>query len=206
MTDTTHPAANPKTRLLASAIEAFGIKGFHGTTTRDIAAGAGMSPAAVYVHHKSKEDLLYLIALDGHQRMARAFAEQIAATDDPAQQLAGLIHAFVLEYAVNHTLARIVSYELRSLRQDHRTEILAIRREALTMVREILHAGNASGAFDADNVDMTSIAVLSLGIDVARWFRDQGRFTPAAIADHYAGLALRMVGASVAERAPTGGR
>ncbi|WP_433654537.1 TetR family transcriptional regulator [Nocardia sp. CA-128927] len=196
MTDTTHSPANPKDRLLASAIDAFGIKGFHGTTTRDIAAGAGMSPAAVYVHHKSKEDLLYLIALAGHQRTVRAFAEQIAATDDPARQLAGLIHAFVREYAVNHTLARIVSYELAALRPEHRTEILTIRREALTMVRGILHAGNASGVFHADNPDMTSIAVLSLGIDVARWFRDHGRFTPEAIADHYAVLALRMVGAT----------
>lgn len=196
MTDTTHAGPDPKNRLLASAIETFGVKGFHGTTTRDIAAGAGMSPAAVYVHHKSKEDLLYLIALEGHQRTARAFAEQIAASDDPIQQLTGLVRTFVLEYAVNHTLARIVSYELASLAPEHRAEVLAIRREALTMVRGILHAGNASGVFNVDNADMTSIAVLSLGIDVARWFRDNGHFTPEAIADHYAVLALRMVGAT----------
>ncbi|MFI6996519.1 TetR/AcrR family transcriptional regulator [Nocardia sp. NPDC050175] len=196
MTDTTHPSANPKDRLLASAIDTFGVKGFHGTTTRDIAAGAGMSPAAVYVHHKSKEDLLYLIALEGHQRTARAFAEQIAATDNPVQQLTGLVRSFVRDYAVNHTLARIVSYELASLAPEHRTEILTIRREVLTMVREVLHAGNARGVFDAVDPDMTSIAVLSLGIDVARWFRDNGRFTPEAVADHYAYLALRMVGAA----------
>ncbi|MFI5782853.1 TetR/AcrR family transcriptional regulator [Nocardia sp. NPDC051570] len=195
MTDTTEAPADAKSRLLASAAEAFGAKGFHGTTTRDIAARAGMSPAAVYVHHKSKEDLLYLIALEGHRHVARLFTEQIAATDDPAQQLAGMIRAFVLEYAVNHTLGRIVSYELASLAPEHRAEVLAIRREVITMVRTVLHAGNASGAFDIDHPDMTSIAVLSLGIDVARWFRDEGRFTPEAIADHYCRLALRMVGA-----------
>lgn len=196
MTDTTPTTTDPKSRLLASAVESFGVKGFHGTTTRDIAAGAGMSPAAVYVHHKSKEDLLYLIALDGHQRIARAFAEQIAATDDPVEQIAGLVRTFVLDYAVNHTLGRIVSYELRALSPEHRAEVLAVRREVLTMVRGVLHAGNESGAFHADCPDMTSIALLSLGIDVARWFRDNGRFTPEAIADHYARLALRMVGAS----------
>ena len=54
-------------RLLAAAIEAFAAKGLHGTTTRDIAAGAGMSPAALYVHHRSKEELLFLISRAGHE-------------------------------------------------------------------------------------------------------------------------------------------
>jgi hypothetical protein len=36
--------------------------------------------------------------------------------------------------------------------------------------------------------------VLSLGIDVARWFRDEGRWSPEQVAEHYRQLALRMVG------------
>ena len=67
------PAGAPpdaRTRLLAAAVDAFADRGFHGTTTRDIAAAAGMSPAALYVHHRSKEELLYLIAVAGHQRDA----------------------------------------------------------------------------------------------------------------------------------------
>ena len=53
-------------RLLEAAVDSFAARGFHGTTTRDIAAAAGMSPAALYVHHRSKEDLLHLIARTGH--------------------------------------------------------------------------------------------------------------------------------------------
>jgi hypothetical protein len=41
---------------------------------------------------------------------------------------------------------------------------------------------------------MTALAVLSLGIDVARWFRDEGRWTPDQVAVHYRLLALRMAG------------
>ena len=50
-------------RLLTAAVAAFGAKGFHATSTRDIARAASLSPAAVYVHHQSKEDLLYLCLL-----------------------------------------------------------------------------------------------------------------------------------------------
>ena len=39
------------------------------------------------------------------------------------------------------------------------------------------------------------IAALSLGIDLARWYRDGGTWTPESLADFYADLALRVVGA-----------
>ena len=60
--------ADARTRLLAAAVAAFAAKGFHGTTTRDISTAAGMSPAALYVHHRSKEELLHQISLAGHER------------------------------------------------------------------------------------------------------------------------------------------
>jgi AcrR family transcriptional regulator len=44
-----------RARLLDAAIAAFAEKGFNGTTTRDIAAAAGLNPAAVYVHHHCDE-------------------------------------------------------------------------------------------------------------------------------------------------------
>ena len=46
------------TRMLGAAVEAFAELGFHVTTTREIAAKVGLSPAAVYVHCRSKEELL----------------------------------------------------------------------------------------------------------------------------------------------------
>lgn len=55
-----------RARLIDAAVEVFAAKGFHATTTRDIAAAADMSPAAVYVHHRSKESLLYAISRTGH--------------------------------------------------------------------------------------------------------------------------------------------
>src|SRR5882724_5086871 len=52
-------------RMFLAAIATFSERGFHGTSTRDIAARAGMSPAALYVHFGSKEEVLYRIATSG---------------------------------------------------------------------------------------------------------------------------------------------
>lgn len=55
-------------RLLVAAVDAFAERGYHATTTRDIAGRAGMSPAALYIHYKTKEELLHRISRIGHDR------------------------------------------------------------------------------------------------------------------------------------------
>jgi AcrR family transcriptional regulator len=117
MTETSDPVRGDTTRnrLLAAAVNAFADKGFHATATRDIAAAAGMSPAALYVHHKSKEELLYLIALAGHQRTLDTMRQGIASCDDTVQQLWRVVHDFARSHARDHVTAKIVNYELAAL-------------------------------------------------------------------------------------------
>lgn len=189
-------AVNARTRLLEAAVEAFAAKGFHGTTTRDIAGAAGMSPAALYVHHRSKEELLYEISLAGHQRALALCEDAIAASSDPERQLVDLVRDFVRHHAVHHTIARIVNYELAALSAEHRAEIDALRHRMDALVRDLVHRGAASGRFTTPEPAMTGAALLSLGIDVARWYDEAGGWSPEAIAGHYAELALRMVGSN----------
>lgn len=184
-----------RSRLVAAAVESFASKGFHGTTTRDIASAAGMSPAALYVHHKSKEHLLYLISRTGHERTLLLVKDAVASSDDPVEQLLAVVRSFTLHHARGHTSARIVNYELAALSPEHLREIAGIRRAIEEEMRRVVESGVARGAFHTSNPQMTSLALLSLGVDVARWYRDEGEWSPEEIADHYCEVAVRMVGA-----------
>jgi len=183
-------------RLLRAAVEAFAEKGFHGTTTRDIATAAGMSPAALYVHHRSKEELLHQISKDGHEDTLRLIRAALATTDDPVQQLRQVMHDFSVHHARGHTGARIVNYELAALSPDHLVEIQAIRRDIEGEVRRLVTRGVDAGVFHTPDARIAAAALLSLGIDLARWYRDGVRWTPEQIADQYAEIALRLVGVS----------
>jgi AcrR family transcriptional regulator len=197
MTDTSDltRADATRARLLDAAIAAFAEKGFHGTTTRDVAAAAGMSPAALYVHHRSKEELLYLISRSGHEHTLEMVQDAIASSDDPATALRKVIHDFVVHHARDHTSARIVNYELAALTPEHFAEIRDLRRRIEGAIRELVERGVAAGVFDTPDPRMAGVALLSLGIDIARWYREEGRWSPEDIGDHYADMALRMVGA-----------
>ena len=108
-------APDARTRLARAAVDAFAARGFHGTTTRDISTAAGMSPAALYVHHRSKEELLFELSLVGHERVLELVRASVAVSDDPVEQLATFVEDFVRDHAVAHTGARVINYELAAL-------------------------------------------------------------------------------------------
>jgi AcrR family transcriptional regulator len=180
-------------RLVIAAVEAFAERGYHATTTRDIASRAGMSPAALYIHYKTKEELLYQISKVGHRRSLEMLAEARDAEADPPERLAEAVRAFVRWHAEYHTTGRIVQYELGALAEEHYREIVAMRRQSEDAIRAIIKDGVKTGEFDVPDVSGTTLAVLSLCIDVARWFNPAGRRTPDQVGALYADLVLRMV-------------
>ena len=182
-------------RLVVAAVEAFAERGYHATTTRDIASRAGMSPAALYIHYKTKEELLYQISRVGHVASLSLLTAARDAPGTPAQRLGQAVRSFVRWHAEHHTTGRVVQYELGALGPGHYAEIVAMRRETEQVFASILTDGVAAGDFDVPDVSGTTLAILSLCIDVARWFNPKGRRTPDEVGALYAGLTARMVGA-----------
>jgi AcrR family transcriptional regulator len=188
-------------RLLLGAVEAFAERGFHATTTRDIAGRAGMSPAALYIHYKTKEELLHHISRVGHERAVRVLDEAARSGGSDTERLARAVRDFVRWHAEHHTTARVVQYELAALGDQHYEEIVELRRRSEEILREVLAGGDASGEFSVTDIRGTTLAVMSLCIDVARWFSPAGRRTPDEVGALYADLVLRMVGAGGEGRA-----
>ncbi|MFF8651293.1 TetR/AcrR family transcriptional regulator [Streptomyces griseoluteus] len=182
-------------RLLVAAVEAFAERGYHATTTRDIAGRAGMSPAALYIHYKTKEELLHRISRIGHDKALDILRTAARGEGTAAERLADGVSSFVRWHAGRRTTARVVQYELDALGPDARAEIVALRRQVDAEVRGIIEDGVAADEFDVPDVQGTTLAILSLCIDVARWFNVDGPRTPEQVGELYAGLVLRMVGA-----------
>lgn len=179
-------------RLMVAAVEAFAARGYHATSTRDIAGRAGLSPAGVYVHFRSKEDLLYRISLLGHRQSLQVIRAAAGSTDDPVAKLRAVVADFTAWHARFHTAARVVQYELDALTEEHRAEIAVLRRQVDGVVRETLEYGIACGALAVPDVRGGALALLSLAIDVARWYRPSGQRLPEDIGRLYADLAVRM--------------
>jgi hypothetical protein len=69
-----------------------------------------------------------------------------------------------------------------------------IRDRFEELMRDELAAGVEAGAFDVADLEGTTLAALSLCIDLARWYQPgPAHSSPQAVGDLYAELVIRML-------------
>lgn len=186
-------------RLLLAGADAFWRDGFHASSTREIARRAKLSPAAVYVHFKAKEDLLFTIIQAVSENLRDRLVELASEGGTPTELLCRLVQAYVAIPARMYKASLVANREFGSLTPSQRRKIVKIRDELEQIVGNCLAAGNASGEFSFEDLSITRMAVLSLCRSTLFWYSPRGRFTPEQVADKHVQLVLGMVGSQRSE-------
>ena len=102
---------------------------------------------------------------------------------------------FVAWHAKRHRVARVVQYELQALPPADYAIVADLRRRTEHLVRDVITNGVATGQFKVTDIRTAARAVLSLGIDVARWYTDTAKPSPTTLGRQYADLVDRMLSA-----------
>lgn len=192
------PETAAAARIRRAAIEAFAESGYAGTSTRAITGQLGMSATAMYPHYRSKEELLFAIASEGHRQVLdhmRAAGADAAAEPGATwtSRLRAVVAGFASWQARESRLARVVQYEMRSLSREHFHELAAIREETTAVVADLVSGGIDAGEFGVATADDAVLAIMSLCVDVCRWFPARGYREPDAVGEVYANLAASLV-------------
>jgi AcrR family transcriptional regulator len=181
-------------RILLAAATAFAERGFHATTTRDIAARAQLSHAAMYVYFRSKEELLHQIATSTLDFTIEVAATEAGRPGSPADRLEALTRVLTIWLTYNSQVAHVVLYQTGALSPAHLADIEGKQREVARIVRQVITDGVGSGDFDVPDPGAATVAILSLCLDVARWHYPGYRRTPQQVGDFNAASALRIAG------------
>ncbi|MCL2089982.1 MAG: TetR/AcrR family transcriptional regulator [Micrococcales bacterium] len=129
-------AEQTRAQLLAAAATVFAEKGYEGSSVGDVAAEAGYTKGAVYVHFDSKEDLLAGIVAQMAETDEEFFATGptsvsalfCSGDDDPETLRRTLLALEVYTYAVRHPEARSRMAPLVASTWDHAARLLAANR------------------------------------------------------------------------------
>lgn len=170
-------------RLLAGATECFAASGYQATTTRDISNHANLSAGSLYVHFKSKEDLLYELIRSAHGELLtalRALPEPAAGSE--LQLVTDQIRTVTHWHVENHLLARVAQTELPNLSDEHHQSVREQRAAIESMLTTPVVTGCEAGVFQCADPRLFVRAILSLSIDVIRWYAPNGRYTAADLA------------------------
>ena len=153
-TDAARDDGNRRQALLTVAARLFRRKGFDATTTRDIAAAAGMQSGSPFYHFKSKDALLFAVMEAGmraallrqQEALAAAQAEQLPA----AAQLRVLVQAhFAVLLGPGSDFVPVMLYEWRALAPRQRKAMAQLTGEYEALWMPVLQALYEDGSLRA---------------------------------------------------------
>ena len=167
---------NRRQEVLRAAARLFRRKGFHATSTRDIAAAAGMQSGSPFYHFKSKGALLYTVMEEGMrsaiERQQRAIA---AGQPDNAGQLRLLVrNHFDILLGPGSDFIPVMLYESRSITARQRALLAQLQGDYEAPWVPVLDALRARGQLRAD-VKLARLLIFGALNWSAQWYdRRQG--------------------------------
>jgi len=146
---------NRRRALLVGAARLFRRKGFDGTSTRDIAAAAGMQSGSPFYHFRSKQALLFAVMEEGMRHAVERQRQAIAAADfealEPPAQLRLLVrHHFQVLLGPGSDFIPVMLYEARSVSPRQRSALADLQGEYEQAWLPVLEALHASGRLKAE--------------------------------------------------------
>ncbi len=147
-----------RAQIVAAAVQLFIKKGFHRTTTREIAKASGLSNGALYEYVESKEDILFLVCQHIHREMANQLSNPLPECFSGAHRLHHAIESFfrVVNQMQNEVL--LIYQEGKSLPQRFLQEVLREEQNITQIFEQILQDGMMDGSLIVDEQAVSLLA------------------------------------------------
>lgn len=181
--------------ILSAAVQMIAARGYHGTSVRDIATFAGISPGSIYNHFGSKHELLVTILVRGGSALVEATELALLdAPSDPSARLDAIVSTHVGIHAQNPMESYIGNSELRSLDAVSLERAIANRDAQQRIFDRVIDDGVRRGVFTTQNPVEASRFVVTACTAVAMWFRPGGPAGEADVIARYQAVARDSVG------------
>ncbi len=192
----------PIEAIRAAAFQQFAERGYPVVTVRDIMKACGLTQGALYNHFKSKDELLHDIIASTQGELERICQQAVAgAGDDPRAKLAAFVRVYVMRHCRLRVEALVANREIGWLEAARVADIRRSRRAIRDVVVAILRQGVESGLFDPpltggrQDLKAIAMALLDQWTHVSMWYGPGGQIAEEEMAQLYADMALRAVGA-----------
>ncbi|MBV7428743.1 MULTISPECIES: TetR/AcrR family transcriptional regulator [unclassified Acidovorax] len=185
---------NRRRKLMDGAAKLFRTQGFAATSTRDIAAAAGMHSGSPFYHFESKSALLYAVMSEGMTMATQSqqqALEALPAGAAPRAQLRTLIrHHFEILLGPRSSFIPVMLYEWRSLTPAQRKGIARIKDSYEAAWMPALDALAQQGALQA-NPGVARLFIFGALNWAVQWFSPKKGKSLDALTDEALALFIR---------------
>jgi AcrR family transcriptional regulator len=157
-------------QIFKGAVKVLADKGFHGTTTQEIADAAGLAKGTLYEYVKTKQDILLIVIEEGYRMISEEIVKVISEDSNPHEQLKQVLSAHV-KFATNYRkAARVMMNEIDELGVEGKKRYAELMNSHIETFSSIIENGIKTGYFREINSRITS----ELFIHILFFFFDYG--------------------------------
>ncbi|WP_284140151.1 MULTISPECIES: TetR/AcrR family transcriptional regulator [unclassified Virgibacillus] len=127
-----------RNQMIKGAITLFKEKGFHRTTTREIAKEAGFSIGTLYEYIRTKEDVLFLVCDAIYAQVQSRLEEQIDLEHPSIHNLVTVVKAYLMLMDEMQEEVLIMYQEVKSLKKESKEYVLEKEREMVGMLKRVI--------------------------------------------------------------------
>lgn len=147
-------------QILTAALDLFGSKGFHRTTTRDVADRAKVSVGLIYQYFKDKEDLLAAAIGEIFDAYLTEIPLAVEREGDPLSRFRAAVHAYC-RVIDEHREAALLGYrETRSLSKALTKVLMEKETRSTAMIAERVTECVEAGVFRPVDVAMMTYHIV----------------------------------------------
>lgn len=176
-------------QIIKGAIKLFKEKGFHRTTTREIAKESGFSIGTLYEYIRTKEDVLFLVCDSIHEQVRERIAQAVDLEYPSIPNMQKGIRAFYYLMDEMQDEIIILYQEVKSLKKETRKYVLQKEQEMVKLIEEVITAC-MEGKFSKQEVTLLANNIVVEGHmwGFRRWIL-QKRFS----LDEYIDMQMRLI-------------
>lgn len=168
--------------VLRAAVRMFNAQGFHATSLDDVAASLGVSKPTIYHYLGNKDQVLFECVTRGIAQLRQA-ADTASATPGTGRHR---LRSFLLRYA-EITMEDFGRCVIRTadevLSAESGARFRSLKREIDQAMRDLIAMGVADGSIAPVDIKIAAFTLAGALNWPARWHREDGAQSPAAIAD-----------------------
>jgi AcrR family transcriptional regulator len=178
-------------RIETAAVELFGDMTYPVVGMRDISDAVGILPGSLYVHIRSKEELLLRIVERGIQNYLDAIESAAKADEPAADRLRAAIVAHMRVLSATKQQTRVAFNQWTYLSGPKKKRVIKLRRRYEELFTDILQEGIDAKQFQTRNPRIAVLAIIGTLNSATEWFSAEGELSAEEVAAVIADGVLR---------------
>ncbi|HHM5199421.1 TPA: TetR family transcriptional regulator [Pseudomonas aeruginosa] len=185
--------------IRSNAIQLIALHGFGAVSLRQLAKSCGLQAGSLYAYYRSKDDLLLDLITSYMEDLLQSWQDSAGQSRNPRHCLEDFVAHHLSFQSERKAESLIASMDLRSLPEDSRQHIIAIKACYERELKDLLASGADQGLFTRNNLASTAILSMLTGLGI---WQEGCDGDPQALIPLCQRIALQIAGAETRAHLP----